>query len=80
VIHGHAEGIAVGNVERNAAGVSFAETWNGTTWALQAVRDPARLGVTTLSSVSCLAGGGCVSAGSTTSPGQGLKTLIEARG
>lgn len=71
---------AVGNVERNGADDSFAEVWNGTSWSLQAVRNPARLGATVLGSVSCLVGDSCAAAGTTTDPGEGGKTLIEVRG
>ena len=45
------------------AGLSFAEAWNGTSWAVQATPDPAGTGPATLDAVSCASVSACEAGG-----------------
>jgi hypothetical protein len=57
--------VAVGHYypSANGSAIPVAETWNGTTWRVQAVPAPPKAGQSSLYSVSCTSAGACTAVG-----------------
>jgi len=63
----------------SGAGVTLAESWNGTSWTTQPILRPAGSVTSVLSGVSCPATGTCTAAGTYTNRTPDYRTLAEAR-
>jgi hypothetical protein len=59
--------------------VTLAESWNGTSWAIQATPNPAGSVSGVLSGVSCLAVAGCTAAGFSVNRSPDYRTLADAQ-
>jgi len=71
--------VAVGYFISDPAAGTLAESWNGTSWAIQATPQPASDIDASLASVSCTSAGGCTAAGYSVNRSPDYRTLADAR-